>query len=113
MGFRCRWLATRNRDRLELLARLRFQVIAEIVEEIYDPGLFALEVDDWLVVIGDGFDYLGQVKRAQAANLSDGGDVVYLFLDDGAMAFGARVAREVGEGASQGRWTESRDRPHL
>lgn len=87
MGYRCRWLATKGRDRDEVLARLGFQVIAELVEEVYDTGLYALEVDDWLVVIGDGFDYMTVVKRAQAAKLSEGGDVVYLYTDDSAMAF--------------------------
>jgi hypothetical protein len=87
MGFRCRWLATRGRDREEMLARLRFKVIAELVEEVYDTGLYALEVDDWLVVIGDGFDHLDKVKRAEAAKLSDGGEVLYLSTDDAAMTF--------------------------
>lgn len=87
MGFRCRWLATRGRDRDATLGRLKFKVTAEIVEPVYDTGLYALEVDDWLVVIGDGFDFMGEVKRAQAAKLSDEGDVMYLFADDSAMAF--------------------------
>lgn len=87
MGFRCRWLATRGRDRDEVLARLRFKVVAELVEEVYDTGLYALEVDAWLVVIGDGFDHLDKVKRAEAARLSDGGDVLYFATDDTAMTF--------------------------
>ena len=87
MGFRCRWLATRGRDRDEVLGRLHFRVIGELIEPVYDTGLYALEVDDWLVVIGDGWDHMGTVKRAQAAKLSDTGDVVYLYLDDSAMAF--------------------------
>jgi len=87
MGFRCRWLATRGRDRDAVLGRLKFKVTAEIDEQIYDTGLYALEVDDWLVVIGDGFDHMGDVKRAQGAKLSDEGDVLYLYTDDSAMAF--------------------------
>lgn len=87
MGFRCRWLATRGRDREAVLCRLKFKVVAEIAEPVYDTGLYALEVDEWLVVIGDGFDHMGEVKRAQAAKLSDEGDVMYLYTDDSAMAF--------------------------
>jgi hypothetical protein len=87
MGFRCRWLATRGRDRDGVLGRLKFKVIAEIDEQVYDTGLYALEVDDWLVVIGDGFDHMGDVKRAQAAKLSDEGEVLYMYTDDSAMAF--------------------------
>ena len=87
MGYRCRWLATRGRELEPLLARLKLKVIAELAEEVYDTGLYALEVDDWLVVIGDGFDYMNEVKRAQAAALSDDGDVLYLYTDDSAMAF--------------------------
>lgn len=87
MGFRCRWLATRGRDRADVLDRLKFKVVGELVEEVYDTGLYALEVDDWLVVIGDGFDHLERVRRAEAARLSEGGDVIYLSTDDAAMTF--------------------------
>lgn len=87
MGFRCRWLATRGRDREGLLRRLQVKVIAEIAEEVYDRGLYALEVEDWLVVIGDGSVHMSEIKRAQAAKLSDEGDVVYLYTDDGPMMF--------------------------
>lgn len=97
MGYRCRWLATRGRERDEVLAQLRFQIAAELVEEVYDTGLYALEVDDWLVVIGDGFDHLDKVKRAEAARLSTGGDVVYLYTDDSAMAFELAMFREGSE----------------
>jgi hypothetical protein len=87
MGYRCRWLATRGRDRENVLDRLKLKVITEIAEEVYDVGLYALEVGDWLVVIGDGKDFMGEVKRAQAAKLSDEGDVIYLYTDDTPMAF--------------------------
>lgn len=87
MGFRCRWLATQKRDRDDVLATLRFKVVDELVEEVYDTGLYALEVDDWLVVIGDGFDHMDKVKRAAAAKLSVGGDVLYFFTEDSAMMF--------------------------
>ncbi len=70
-----------------MLGRLKLKVISEIAEQIYDTGLYAVEVDDWFVVIGDGFDYMGEVKRAHAAQLSDGGDVLYMYTDDSAMAF--------------------------
>jgi hypothetical protein len=87
MGFRCRWLATRGRDREGVLRRLKFKIVAELVESVYDTGLYAVEVDDWLIVIGDGFDHMNEVKRAQAAKLSDEGDVLYMYTDDSAMAF--------------------------
>ncbi len=87
MGFRCRWLATRGRDRDQVLERLHLKITAELIEEVYDTGLYALEVNDWLVVIGDGWDQMSEIKRAQGANLSDGGDVMYLYTDDSAMAF--------------------------
>ncbi len=94
MGFRCRWLATRGRDRAEVLDRLRLKVVGELIEEVYDTGFYALEVDDWLVVIGDGFDHLDKVKRAEAAKLSEGGDVLYMYTEDAAMAFELAMFRE-------------------
>lgn len=87
MGYRCRWLATRRSDRDAVLKRLGYKLVAELVEEVYETGLYALEIDSWLVVIGDGFDHMNDVKRAQARKLSDAGDVVYLYTDDAAMAF--------------------------
>ncbi len=104
MGFHCRWLAARNRDRDEALAHLRFKIVGELVEEVYDTGLYALEVDDWLVVIGDGFDHMDKVKRAGAASLSEGGDVLYLFTDDTAMAFELAMFSGGGE-----RWSVAYD----
>ncbi len=94
MGFRCRWLATRGRDREDVLDRLKLKMVGELVEEVYDTGLYALEVDDWLVVIGDGSDHLERVRRAEAARLSEGGDVIYLSTDDAAMTFELTMFRE-------------------
>lgn len=87
MGYRCRWLATRGREREATLRKLGYKLIAELVEEVHDTGLYALEIEDWLIVIGDGFDHLGDVKRAQARKLSEEGEVIYFFTDDSAMAF--------------------------
>ena len=94
MGYHCRWLATRGRDRDEVLGRLKLKIIEERVEEVYDTGLYALEVEDWLVVVGDGFDYMASVKRADAAALSTDGDVIYLSTDDTLMAFEIAKFRE-------------------
>lgn len=87
MGYRCRWLAIRGRDRASVLRQLDYKLVAELVEEVYDTGLYALEIDDWVIVIGDGFDYMNDVKRTRARKLSEGGEVVYLYTDDSAMAF--------------------------
>lgn len=97
MGFRCRWLATRGRERDVVLEQLRLKVVGELIEEVYDTGLYALEVGEWLVVIGDGFDHMDKVKRAEAARLSAGGDVLYLYTDDAAMAFELAMFREGSE----------------
>ena len=87
MGYRCRWLATQGRERDDVLGSLRLHVVGELIEEVHDTGLYALEVGDWLVVIGDGRDHVNQVKRAEAARLSAGGDVIYFHTDDSSMAF--------------------------
>lgn len=93
MGFRCRWLAVRGRDREGVLARLGLHIVGELIEEVYDPGLYALEVGDWLVVIGDGTDHMNGIKRAQAAMLAVDSDVVYLVTDDTTMTFELTVFR--------------------
>jgi hypothetical protein len=82
MGFRCRWLATRGRDREQVLARLKFSVTTTHDAAVYDTGLYALEVNGWLVVFGDGWDYMDIVQRGEAQRLSDDGEVLYLYTDD-------------------------------
>lgn len=83
MGYRCRWLAIRGRDRTDVLARLKFGVEAEL-SEVHDPGLYAVEIDGWLVVIGAGWDFMDLVTRLAAARLSSrcGAEVLYLYTDD-------------------------------
>lgn len=97
MGYRCRWLATRGRERNDVLERLQLQIVGELIEEVYDPGFYALEVEDWLVVIGDGRDDMTKVKRNQAQKLSDGGEVLYLDMDDSVMAFELAMFRDNAE----------------
>jgi hypothetical protein len=102
MGYRCRWLATRGRERDALLDQLRFKITGELIEPVYDTGLYALEVDDWLVVFGDGHAHMDEVKRAAARGLSRGGDVVYLFTDDAELAFELALFQDGAEAWSIG-----------
>jgi hypothetical protein len=82
MGYRCRWMAMRGRDRADVLARLDFGVTDELTDEIYDPGLYAFEVEGWLVIFGDGWDFMDLVTRRAASKLSNKGEVLYLYTDD-------------------------------
>jgi len=86
MGFRCRWLAIRGRDRADVLAKLKFGVEAEVSE--VDTGLYAVEIDGWLVVMGHGWDFMDLVTRLAAARLSNrsGAEVLYLYTDDTPMS---------------------------
>lgn len=72
----------RDRDRRDVFARLKFAVAGELHEAVYDTGLYAVDVDGWLVVIGDGWDFMNLVEREQAARLSDRGEVLFLYTDD-------------------------------
>lgn len=82
MGYRCRWLATRALDRTAVLTRLGLSVTEELNEEVYDPGLYGVDVDGWFVVFGDGWDFMRLVEPEQARALSSAGEVLYLFTDD-------------------------------
>jgi hypothetical protein len=82
VGYRCRWIAMRGRERDDVLAKLKFHVTHELTEEVYDPGLYALDVDGWLVVFGDGWDFMDLVTRRDAAKLSNRSEVIYLYTDD-------------------------------
>ena len=78
MGFRCRWIAMRGRDKAEVLARLKVIVTGEIEDEIYDPGLYAFDIGSWLVIFGDGWDYMDVLTRRDAARLSNKGELLLL-----------------------------------
>lgn len=86
MGFRCRWIAVRGRDRDDVLARLKCVVTTQHDEAVYDTGLYALDVNGWVFVIGDGWDYMDLVKREQASLLSNRGEALFFYTDDSAMA---------------------------
>nr|HEX4316747.1 hypothetical protein [Kofleriaceae bacterium] len=92
-----RWLAIRGVDRDRVLGRMGFTVVDELVEEVYDPGLYSLEVGDWLVVFGDGAASSAKVRRAEASALSADGDVVYLSTDDASMTFEIALFHERAE----------------
>lgn len=93
MGFRCRWIATRAK--LDLVTRrLGFTVRREVHEAVYDTGLWAVELaTGWTVVMGDGWDFMDLVARAQAEELSSGGEAVYFYSDDSAMCAEVAVFR--------------------
>ena len=60
--------------------------MAELNEEVYDTGLYAVTVDGWLVVMGDGWDFMDLIERDQAIRLSEGGEVIFLYTDDTPMS---------------------------
>jgi hypothetical protein len=85
MGYSCRWIGTRGIDRADVLRQLGFSVTAELSEEVFDPGLYAVQIDAWFVVIGDGRDHMDLVTRDHAAKLSERGDALFVFTTDTAM----------------------------
>ena len=76
----------RGRDKAEVLARLKVIVTGEIEDEIYDPGLYAFDIGSWLVIFGDGWDYMDVLTRRDAARLSNKGEVLFLYTDDTPMS---------------------------
>lgn len=71
-----------------------FAVTGELNEEVYDTGLYTVDIDGWLIVFGDGWDFMGLIEREQAVRLSDRGEVVFLYTDDTPMC--AEIAFFVG-----------------
>lgn len=87
-----------------MLAQLQLTATDELQEEVYDPGLYAVAVGDWFVVIGDGSDFMDLVGRDQAIALSKHAPAVYFFTDDAPMC--AEITSFV---AGQPAWTVSYD----
>ncbi|MEO8551635.1 MAG: hypothetical protein ABI678_16770 [Kofleriaceae bacterium] len=100
MGYRCRWLAVpASRDRAEVLDQLGLKLTAERNEEVYDPGFYLVTLPGWLVIMGDGWDYMDLVDRDQVCRLSsEGHDAIFFYTDDSPMnaeLTGFRDGREV------------------
>lgn len=84
MGYRCRWVAVPiDRDRDRVLKRLGLTLTGQLDEAVYDPGFYLVALPSWLVIMGDGWDYMDVVEREQVRRLSsDGNDAIYFYTDD-------------------------------
>jgi hypothetical protein len=85
MGYRCRWIATRAIERAEVLSQLGMSVSEELNEEVYDPDLYAVDVDGWFVVFADGWDHMNLVDVEKVRKLSQRGEVLFFYTDDSPM----------------------------
>jgi hypothetical protein len=94
MGYRCRWIAVRAGDRAEVLSSLRFSIVQELREQVYDTGLYAVDMPGWFVVIGDGGEFMDLLERGQAEGFSGRNEVTLFCADDSDMY--AEVSSYVG-----------------
>lgn len=86
MGYRARWLAVKNADPAEVLSTIGLRQDSESAEAIYDPGLYAVSMPGgWLVVIGDGWDFMNTVQEEHARALSKGTEALHFYCDDTSM----------------------------
>lgn len=83
MGYRARWLAVKNVGLADLLAETGLRIESKIDEAVYDPGLYAVNLPGgWLVVMGDGWDWMDSIQPAQARALSKGTEALHFYTDD-------------------------------
>ncbi|MFO0596274.1 MAG: hypothetical protein U0228_13245 [Myxococcaceae bacterium] len=84
MGFRCHWVATKNRD---LGRALRVTGLTNLGQrqELVDPGLRAHQLEQWLVIVGDGWDFKDLIAIDHALELSRGSEALYFACDDSYM----------------------------
>ena len=82
MGYRCRWIAVRAGDGAEILSFLRFSIVQELREQVYDTGLHAVAMPGWFVVIGDGSEFMDLVERSHAEGLSERNEAILFCADD-------------------------------
>lgn len=86
MGYRCGWLAVKNRDLDQVLPTIGLTKEIESHEAIYDPGHYAVTMPGgWLVVIGDGSDAMHTVEPSHARTLSQGTEALHFMCNDTSM----------------------------
>lgn len=86
MGYRCRWLAVKNVELSAALEAVGLRQESASNEAVYDPGLYAVALPGgWLVVIGDGWDFMDMVHEADARGLSKGTESLHFYCDDTSM----------------------------
>jgi hypothetical protein len=83
MGFRCTWIALRGGTRDGVLLRLQLWARERSDEPVYDPGLYGASLPGgWYLAIGDGGQYMTQLKEAHASSLSRNGEALFFYTDD-------------------------------
>lgn len=86
MGFRASWVAAKNVDLEAALAVVGLREEERLDEEVCDPGQYAVQMPDgWLVVIGDGSEFMDTVKPRHARELSRGTEALHFTCNDTTM----------------------------
>lgn len=92
MGFRSTWIAvpTDNADRA--LAATRLTAAGE--SDILETGWWLVELGDWSIVVGSGWDYMERITEEQARSLATPGEAYFWFADDSSMTAQMRLFRD-------------------
>src|SRR5262245_34215183 len=87
MGYRCTWIASQGGSRDSVLPHRRLLRQSQSDEAVYDPGLYGLDLPTgWYLAIGDGWDFMEQLKEDQAAALSRNAEALFFYTDDTPMS---------------------------
>lgn len=94
MGYRCRWIATRDGGQA-LLSLLKLERQGRSQGPVYEPGLLGVQMPSgWYVTVGDGRGYMDEVREEHAVAVSQGGEALFYYLNGGDNE--ARLAHYVG-----------------
>lgn len=86
MGYRARWVAVKDAALAPVLKAIGLREESQSDEEIYDPGIYAVTMPGgWLVVMGDGWDFMHIVEESHAKVLSKGAEAIHFYCDDTSM----------------------------
>ncbi len=85
MGYRASWLAVKAGDLATVLDVVALSQKQELHEEVYDPGHYALKLEQWWIVIGDGSEAMHTMEEAHAKALSTGTEALFFTCNDTSM----------------------------
>ncbi|MCB9653761.1 MAG: hypothetical protein H6729_06485 [Deltaproteobacteria bacterium] len=84
MGYRSSWIAVRKNTAQAALREAELRSTGKWADCL-DTGWYAIELSEWYVVIGSGWDYMERLTLAQAKELSGGGRSIFWSADDSSM----------------------------
>ena len=83
MGFRSTWIAVPRSETERALAVTGLAAAGE--SDTFETGWWLVELGEWTVIVGSGWDYMGRLTEEQTRALATPGEAIFWYADDSSM----------------------------